>query len=128
MRYLLAWLPMVAIAVANGALRERGLRRRLSEPRARRLSTVLLIFFFALYMAAIFEAWPLASAGQALAVGGLWLALTLAFEFGLGRFLSHRPWPELLAEYNLLAGRWWVLVPIWVAIAPYLFFRWQARS
>lgn len=114
---------MVAIALANGALREGVLRRRLSEPRVRQLSTVLLIFFFAIYMAAIFHAWPLASAGQAAAVGALWLALTLAFEFGLGRLVSHRTWPELLAEYNLLAGRWWILVPIWVAVAPYLFFR-----
>jgi hypothetical protein len=114
---------MVAIAVANGAVREGGLRRRLSEPRARQVSTLLLVLFFALYMAAIFRIWPLASAAQACAVGGLWLALTLAFEFGLGRFVSHRPWREMLAEYDLLAGRWWILVPIWVAVAPYLFFR-----
>lgn len=125
-RYLVAWLPMVAIAVANGALREGGLKRWMGEPRARQLSTLLLILFFATYMAAIFRLWPLASVGQAVAVGFAWLALTLAFEFGMGRFVSHLSWSQMLSEYNLLAGRLWPLVPIWVAVAPYAFYRWQA--
>lgn len=117
---------MVAIAVANGAVREAGLRRWLPESRARQVSTLLLIVFFALYMAAIFRLWPVASAQQALAVGATWLALTLAFELGLGRWVSHRSWSQMLAAYNLLAGRLWMLVPLWVAIAPYVFWRWQA--
>lgn len=117
---------MVTIAVANGAVREAGLKRWMSETRARQLSTVLLILFFALYMAAIFRLWPVDSARQARAVGAAWLALTLAFELGLGRWVSHRSWSQMLAEYNLLAGRLWLLVPLWVAIAPYVFYRWQA--
>lgn len=118
---------MVAIAVANGALREAGLKRRLSEPRARQVSTLLLLFFFAIYLAAIFRLWPLASAQQAVAVGALWLVLTLAFEFALGRFVSQLAWRRMLAEYNLFAGRLWILVPIWIAVAPYLFYRCQDR-
>ena len=69
------------------------------------------------------RAWPIATAGQALAIGALWLVLTLAFEFMLGRFVSGLSWREMLAEYNLAAGRLWSLVPIWVAAAPYLFYR-----
>ncbi|HEX7053390.1 MAG TPA: hypothetical protein VF211_05575 [Burkholderiales bacterium] len=117
---------MVAIAVANGAVREAGLKKRLGEARARQVSTLLLVAFFAIYMAAIFRIWPLASAAQAVQVGALWLALTLAFELALGRWVSKLSWPEIVAEYNLLAGRLWLLVPLWVALAPYLFFRWQA--
>jgi hypothetical protein len=30
---------------------------------------------------------------------------------------------DLLADYNLLAGRLWPLVLVWVAIAPALFYR-----
>jgi uncharacterized membrane protein len=114
---------MVAIAVANGVVRETGLRRRFSEPRARQISTMLLVLFFSIYMAAIFRLWPLASAKQAVQVGALWLVLTLAFEVALGRFLSHLSWSQILAEYNVLAGRLWLLVPLWIALAPYLFFR-----
>ena len=118
---------MVAIAVANGVVREAGLKRWMGEIRARQLSTALLILFFGLYMAAIFRLWPVGSAWRALEVGALWLALTLAFEAGLGRWVSHLSWSQMLAEYNLLRGRLWSLVPLWVAPAPYVFFRWEGR-
>lgn len=117
---------MAAIAVANGVVREAGLRHWLGEARARRVSTVLLLLFFALYMAAIFRLWPIASAKQALAVGATWLALTLGFELALGRFVSRLSWSHIFAEYNVFAGRLWILVPVWVAVAPYFFFRWRS--
>jgi hypothetical protein len=122
-RYLIAWFPMILIAVANGALREAWLVPRLGEHAARQVSTLLLIALFAVYIAFVTRAWPTATAGQALAIGALWLVLTLAFEFMLGRFVSGLSWREMLAEYNLAAGRLWALVPIWVAVAPYLFYR-----
>ena len=121
-RYLAAWLPMVFIAVANGALREAWLAPRLGELRGRQLSTLLLLALFTAYMAAVFRAWPIESARQAAALGLAWLALTLAFEFLLGRFVSRRSWREMLSEYTLAAGRLWVLVPLWIAVAPAVFF------
>jgi hypothetical protein len=53
-------------------------------------------------------------------VGGLWLALTLTFEFGLGHFIAHKPWHELLADYNIVAGRVWILVLVTTLGAPLL--------
>ena len=50
-RYLIAWFPMILIAVANGALREAWLVPRLGEHAARQVSTLLLIALFALYIA-----------------------------------------------------------------------------
>jgi len=55
-------------------------------------------------------------------VGLLWLVLTLAFEFGFGRF-GGRSWSSLLQEYNVVAGKVWVLIPAWVAVAPFIFHR-----
>jgi hypothetical protein len=52
------------------------------------------------------EAWA-ASSRQAVAVGAVWLGLTLAFEFLLGRFVSGLSWRAMLAA------------------APYLFFQLQ---
>lgn len=122
-RYLAAWFPMLLIAVANGALREALLMPWLGEHVARQVSTVLLVGLFAIYIGAVTRIWPLASASEASAVGALWLVLTLAFEFLLGRFVSGLSWPQMLAEYNLAAGRLWALVPFWVAVAPYIFYR-----
>ena len=126
-RYLLAWFPMILIAVANGALREAWLLPRLGEHAARQVSTLLLIGLLAVYIAFVTKAWPIPSSARAWAIGTLWLGLTVAFEFLLGRFVSGLSWREMLAEYDLAAGRLWVLVPIWVALAPYVFFRlWSA--
>ena len=114
---------MILIAVANGALREAWLVPRLGEHAARQVSTLILIALFAVYIGYVTRRWPIASSGEALAVGVLWLVLTLGFESALGRFVSGLSWPQLVAEYNLAAGRLWALVPIWVAAAPYVFFR-----
>jgi hypothetical protein len=122
-RHVLAWFPMILIAVANGAFREAWLLPRLGEHAARQVSTLLLLALFAIYIAAVVKVWPLASGRQAAAVGAAWLFLTLAFEFLLGRLVSGLSWQQMLAEYNLAAGRLWALVPLWVAVAPYAFFR-----
>ena len=53
----------------------------------------------------------------------LWLGLTVAFEFLFGHYVVGHPWPRLLYDYNLLAGRVWSLLPIRVAVAPYVFYR-----
>jgi hypothetical protein len=118
---------MVLIAVANGTFRQAVLLPRLGDSLARQLSTISLLLLFALYTGVVFRIWPLASARLALGVGLAWLALTLAFEFGLGYYVSHLAWRDMLAEYDLASGRLWVLVPVWVAVAPYVFYRFSVR-
>jgi hypothetical protein len=115
MRYLLAWFPMTLIAVANGAVRE-------AWAIPRQLSTILLIVLLTLYMAFVFRRWPPQSARQAAAIGALWVGLTLVFEFALG-WVTGLSWSQMLAEYNLAAGRLWALVPAWIAVAPYAYYR-----
>ena len=87
-RYLLAWFPMILIAVANGALREAALVAPLGDHAARQVSTLILIALFGVYIGYITRRWPIRSGGEALNVGALWLALTLVFEFALGRKLN----------------------------------------
>ncbi len=126
-RYLLAWLGMLAIAVANGALRQLTFGRRLPELRAHQLSTLLgavLVGFFIWY---VVQRWPPSSGRQAVLVGLLWLALTVAFECFMGRVLSGRSWPQVLSDYDLLSGRVWLLFLVWLTAAPWLFLRLRDR-
>lgn len=58
------------------------------------------------------------SGSEAWVVGGLWVALTLAFEFLAGHFLFGNPWSQLLEDYNVLRGRIWILALITIAVAP----------
>jgi hypothetical protein len=128
MKYWLAWLPMVFIAIANGILRESTYGRHLSELRARQISTVILLVLFGLYIWGISRLWRFSSARQALTVGLVWLLLTVAFEFGFGLWIAGHPWHKLLHDYNLAAGRLWMLVLGWVAIGPWFFYRPQHRG
>jgi len=121
--YALGWLCLLAIAMANGALREGLYGPHLAELTAHQLSTVLGLLLFTLYIGWFTAHWPLPSAGQAIGVGALWLALTLAFEFGFFHYVMGQPWSRLLHDYDLSAARLWVLIPVWTAVAPYVFYR-----
>ncbi|MEA3278191.1 MAG: hypothetical protein U9Q81_23465 [Pseudomonadota bacterium] len=122
-KYVLAWFPMVAIAIANGALRESWFGQSLSELAAHQLSTLTAVILFGVYIWFVVRFWPPTSAAQAVAIGLLWLVMTIAFELLFGHYLAGHSWERMLHDYNLLAGRVWPLVLVWVAVAPYLFFR-----
>ncbi|HRH82541.1 MAG TPA: hypothetical protein PLW81_15995 [Thiobacillaceae bacterium] len=118
--YLLAWLPMVAIAIANGWLRQAGYGPYLSELAAHQVSTLTGALMFALYIYWVMRCWPPASARRAWQVGLAWLAMTVAFEFLFGHFVAGHYWTRLLADYDLTAGRVWPLVLLWLLPPPHL--------
>ncbi len=120
LKYTLAWIPMVFIAVLNGTLREFGYKSFVGDLAAHQISTASAILFFGIYIWILTGVWPLRSTSQALAVGLIWLVLTVAFEFLFGHYVAGHSWSRLLADYNIFAGRIWVLVLIWIAVAPML--------
>ncbi len=123
LKYIIAWIPMIFIGIANGILRQAGYARFMSELRAHQLSTLTGIIFFGLYIWALNRWWRVPSAEQALAIGFIWLGMTIIFEFIFGHYVMGHPWSRLFHDYNLLKGRVWILVLIWITIAPYLFYR-----
>ena len=123
--HLAAWLGMLVLAVFNGALREALLTPALGDTSARQLSTALLLALFAGWFWLLHRRWPLATARQAWLVGAVWLIMTLAFETFMGRVLGGKPWLEVFEDYDVLAGRVWILAPLWTLLGPYVFFRWS---
>lgn len=128
LEYGLAWLPMVALAIGNAAFREGILSKRLSELRAHQVSTLTCGLLLGVYMGAVFQVLPLASLATAASVGGLWLALTLAFEFLAGHYLFKNPWSRILHDYNLAAGRVWPLLLLWILLAPLMYWWLQGND
>lgn len=122
-RYILAWFPMLAIAIANGALRQLTFGRKLPELQSHQLSTFIGSSVLGLFIWGVIRLWPPASARQSAEIGFIWVSLTVVFEFAMGRFIIHRPWQQLFHDYNLAAGRVWVLLLLWICFAPYLFYR-----
>jgi hypothetical protein len=124
-KYVLAWMPMVFIAIINGAIREGWYGKHLSELQAHQLSTATGVLLFGVYIWGLIRLWRPESVGQALTIGLVWVGMTVAFEFLFGRYVAKRPWRELLHDYNLFAGRVWLVVLVWITIAPYVFYQLQ---
>ena len=120
-KYFLAWLPMILIGIANGILREVLMTYRLGDGPAHQISTVTLFVFLGLYIWYILPKTGIRSSRQSWIGGVIWLILTVLFEFGLGYFAGQSI-PELLNAYNIFEGRLWVIIPLWVGIAPRIFF------
>ena len=122
-RYVLAWFPMLVIAIANGALRQFTYARVMSEPHAHQLSTIIGSVCIGAFIWYVIRTWPPSSSRRALLIGFLWGLLTVVFESFMGLILQHLSLQQVLHEYNLLAGRVWTLFLIWLVVAPWLFFR-----
>jgi hypothetical protein len=123
-RYLLrgfaVWCAIILVESIHGAAREAWLRPLVGDFHARRIaffSGMALIFTIAL----IFVRWMRAETKeQLLAVGWLWLALTAAFEFGLGLFVLGYSWERMIEDYHLAKGGLMGLGLLFLLSAPWL--------
>ena len=119
-RAALVWLAILVLAIANGALREGLLIPRFGRTPGLVASGLLLSALVLLVAFATLGWIAPASPSLAWAVGALWLAMTLAFEFGFGGLVQHKPLHELLAAYRFEDGNLWPMVLLVVLVAPAL--------
>jgi hypothetical protein len=118
----LVWSAFMAIAITSGALREGLLTPRLGELMAHQIGTVFVcLIFVGVIFGFVRRLRP--TPGQAFAIGAGWAVMTVGFEFGVFHFIVGHPMSELLAAYNLAAGRLWPLVLLTELLAPWLFAR-----
>ena len=118
-KQLALWLPMIVLAFANAAIREMFFARHLSELRSQQLSTVTLTLLCSVYVWMVFPYLNIQNGRQAFGVGFVWVVLTIAFEFSIGR-LTNKSWEYLFQNYNVLAGRIWSLFLACLFVLPYL--------
>ena len=112
---------MIAIAFANATLRELVLIKHFSEFKAHQLSTISLIILCSIYIWFVFPLLNIQNSKQAFLIGFVWMLLTIAFEFSLGR-LTNKSWEYLFQDYNLFAGRIWLLFLFSLFVLPYLIY------
>lgn len=127
-KYLLAWIGMLLVSVANGIVREFTYGKHMSELAAHQLSTVTSVLSLGLLIWAFTRFHPPASARHAVAIGLGWAALTVAFEFLFFHFVGGHSWSELRSNYDILEGRVWVVVVLWIAAAPRIFFHFRHKT
>ncbi|QID19841.1 hypothetical protein G3580_12880 [Nitrogeniibacter mangrovi] len=128
LRHVGLWCLMLLVAIANGGARDLLYGDRMSELAAHQLSTAIGMVLLGALMWGFCRRHPPASDRAALAIGVFWMSLTVAFECLFFHFVAGHPWSALLANYDLSAGRIWVLLLLWVALAPSLFFRLQPKG
>jgi len=113
------WLSIIPLAVLNGIFRESALIPLVGIKYASPISgifLILLIFIISLIFI------PKLGRGEKRTywkIGGLWFVLTILFEtiFGL---VTGDNFSELIKAYNITTGDLWLLIVIFVGIAPWL--------
>lgn len=122
-KYLATWFVMLLVSIANGALRDFTYGKHMADLAAHQLSTVSGVILLGAVIWGFVCLFPPSSGKEAIFIGALWMVLTIAFEFLFFHFVEGCSWSQLLANYNIFKGRVWVVVLVWVAIAPCIFYR-----
>lgn len=127
-KYVIGWLSLMVIGILNGVLRQEGYSKYVGELTAHQISTLTGIILMGLFIWWLTGVWKIRSPGQAVAIGLIWLGMTVVFEFVFGHFIMGHPWGKLFNDYNILKGRVWSLVLIWITIAPLIFYKIRSKS
>jgi hypothetical protein len=118
-RALVVWMLMMAIETIHGVLRNRFLVPVIGDVGSRQIG-VLIGSVLILGIAILLIGWIHPTSERSLlAIGVLWLSLTLAFEFGLGRALG-RPWAAMRSDYDLRRGGLLSIGMVVLALLPWI--------
>lgn len=122
-KYIIAWFGMMILAIINGGIRDSLYNNYVGEVAAHQISTIILVLLIAVYLWILIKFWPIQSTKQAWIIGCIWFVMTEIFEFGMGRIVLNESWNNIFYTYNIFAGQLWILIPLWVLISPYIFYR-----
>lgn len=113
------WVCFIPFPILNGLFRQSVLIPLFGEMAGRQISTILLsTAFFIFVFILLRREFIRLRYYQLLLIGIMWLALTLAFEFGFGYFVDHISISQLLADYDITRGKIWPLFLILELITP----------
>jgi hypothetical protein len=124
-RVLSVWLLLMSAEFVHGLWRMKVLALWLGDFPARQVCVFTGSLLILLITYACIPWIPATKTRTLLGVGLGWLALTLAFELGFGRFGLHRSWEEIGSDFDMLHGG---MLPIGLAVltlSPLIAARWR---
>ena len=127
-KYFFAWFGMMILAIINGGIRDSIYKVHVGALTAHQISTVTLLILFAIYIWILTTKIPMKTSNTSWIVGILWFFMTLVFEFGMGLFIQNESLEKLFYAYNILEGQVWIFVPVFVLVAPILFYTFQRKA
>jgi hypothetical protein len=119
MRAALTWMLLVLVDTGHQAAREIFLAPVIGALGAEQLG-LLISSAFLLLIAWACSSWlKLPTLRSQLMVGGFWVALTLAFDFAVGRAVGFS-WLRILSDYNPALGGYRLLELAVMFLSPWL--------
>jgi hypothetical protein len=117
LKSILVWLCLIPLAIINGAFREIVLAPLLGWY-AQPLSGLILIAL--IFAVCLFFIHRLGKAGRStyIAIGAVWVFLTIAFEFSFG-LATGASLQQLLEAYDITTGNLWLVVLIAIGLSPW---------
>ncbi|MCM1984057.1 hypothetical protein [Lyngbya confervoides] len=116
---LIIWLLFIVVEILNGTIRTLWLIPILGQDLAYGLSFGMgALSIVAIATGSV--SWLRATRMQQLALGLLWVSLTLTFEVGLGRWGWGYSWAKIWSDYDLSQGGLMALGLLLVLISPWL--------
>ena len=119
-RAVAVWILIIAVETVHGIFRTVFLVPMLGDFPARQFSVFtgcILIFTIAYFLTSWIGA---RTKNQLLAVGILWVVLTVLFEVVLGRFVLELSWNRITEDYDLSRGGLLGFCLLFMAITPIL--------
>lgn len=127
-RALALWFLLMAAEFVHGVWRVKVLAIWLGDFPARQVcfftGSLLILFITYVYIPWI----PARKTQTLLAVGFVWLGLTLVFEVCFGYFVQHRPWEDLASDFDMLHGGMFPIGLAVLTLAPLIAARWRGSS
>jgi len=129
---LAVWPLFLIIAVTLGVVREKWLAPGLGEQAAHVIGTLLFIAsMLAIMWVFVSKINDFVERSDLWLIGLMWTLMTVCFEFGFFHFVAGVPMEKLVADYNLFAGRLWILVLLTTLCGPgviYTVFEWASST
>lgn len=118
LRVLAVWLVIICAETIHGILRTLFLAPLIGDFRARQVG-VFTGSLIILFVTCLFIRWLRAvTLASLIATGFIWVALTLLFEVGLGRFAFGLSWDRLASDYDIRRGGFLIFGLIFILFAP----------
>lgn len=112
------WFILAISAIVVAIFRNEVLLPPFGEQTAHQIGTLLFLIVQFLIIYFFIKRVKLNDTRTALLIGIFWLILTIIFEFLFRHYVIGHTWEKLLADYNFLKGRLWLLVLLNNLIAP----------
>ena len=112
------WGVFLIIAIINGGMREMIIEKHTGELTAHIISTLLLSVLIFIVTAIFIHYKNITESKVLLIIGLAWMVMTISFEFLFFHYIGGKSWSQLLADYNFMKGRIFLLVLITTLLSP----------